>query len=397
MKIAFLGITSNLIRNQDQENIFNFISGQLSKIGEQASLISYFNNSFESLRKIISDNYDMVFCVGTDNMIYNNNIKSNLAKITEDRLIKNEQAILILKRYCESNNMTFGTNEEIESELPSKCIPLIDELSYNNGFLIKYNSTHIAFLPNNLQFAENMYLRYISALITEIADKNKEIVILRCYGISEKDIKTVIEEELNNKDVSIKIINQRLDNIIYIFYSVQNSANIQDVIASICSKLSKFIYATDENDLYNTAINLLKLQGKRVSIAETLTYGKIAYQLLKANSQIIEKSFVFNDFSKILDVFHIDSRTLVTHGNFSVNSVYEFDNALLDATKADISIFVLGQEDSNICYIAIGDIDGIHVYKNKLANFNENTIDTLAETTMFYLIKKLRQNDLHFN
>ena len=72
------------------------------------------------------------------------------------------------------------------------------------------------------------------------------------------------------------------------------------------------------------------------------------------------------------------------------------DNLLLEQANSDIAIFVLGDKTNNTCFIAIGDIDGIHVYKNKFMTYNQLTINMLSETTMFYLIKKLRQNDLQF-
>ena len=46
--------------------------------------------------------------------------------------------------------------------------------------------------------------------------------------------------------------------------------------------------------------------------------------------------------------------------------------------------------------MAIGDFDGIHVYKNKINIKNLNLIGNLSKTALFYLIKKLKQNDLCF-
>jgi len=74
----------------------------------------------------------------------------------------------------------------------------------------------------------------------------------------------------------------------------------------------------------------------------------------------------------------------------------ELDNLLIQKTVADIAIFVLGDINDDMCYVAIGDLDGIHVYKNKINHNDTSLIDTLSETTMFYLIKKLKQNDYKF-
>jgi hypothetical protein len=92
----------------------------------------------------------------------------------------------------------------------------------------------------------------------------------------------------------------------------------------------------------------------------------------------------------------IDSKVIDQFGKYSVNTVYELANALLEKQSSDNVIFVLADKSADYCYIAVGDFDGIHVYKNKL-NINQgNYIDTISKTATFYLIKKLKQNSLQF-
>ena len=52
---------------------------------------------------------------------------------------------------------------------------------------------------------------------------------------------------------------------------------------------------------------------------------------------------------------------------------------------------------SKLCYIAVGNADGIHVYKNTLFGNREQVIDSLTQTAFFYLIKNIKQNDLFFD
>ena len=52
MNIAFLGLNSDLVNINDQEEIINFFKKNILKLGKYASLISYFNNSFDSIRDV---------------------------------------------------------------------------------------------------------------------------------------------------------------------------------------------------------------------------------------------------------------------------------------------------------------------------------------------------------
>ena len=52
MKIACIALNSNLIEIKEQTNIIDFINKKLYEIGENISLISYFDNSLEKLKQI---------------------------------------------------------------------------------------------------------------------------------------------------------------------------------------------------------------------------------------------------------------------------------------------------------------------------------------------------------
>ena len=396
MKISFIGLDSNLTNIKKQDKIINSIKFNIFKIGEQASLISYFNNTFENLNNIIQDNYNLIFCIGSENALYNYNIKENFSRLFNKKIEKNFSCESALKKHCEINNLVFGSQEEMVCSLPQDSIPLCDSKYYDNGFMYRHNNTYIIYLPADYDLYLNVYSTLIMPMLKDIILTKNECVVLKCYGILEKDIRSIIENELSNKHVDIQIMSNRLDSSIHIRYNQENSDSVQTIIAEICSKLSKFIYSTEDSSLYETAINLLNIQKKKIVIAETITHGNTSLNISKNDVGVIEKSYIFNNFDSIASTLKLEPRVVNQFGKFSVNTVYELDNLLLQNSTSDIAVFILGDRSTDICYIAIGDIDGIHVYKNKIMTFNDSIIDTLTETTLFYLIKKLRQNDLQF-
>ena len=61
---------------------------------------------------------------------------------------------------------------------------------------------------------------------------------------------------------------------------------------------------------------------------------------------------------------------------------------MLEKTSADNVLFVLADKfNPDICYIAVGDIEGIHVYKNKIVGSKNIYTETISKTSIFYLIK----------
>ncbi len=396
MKISCIALNSNSINTQNQFKIIDYLKVKLYEIGENISLISYFDNSEENLKGLNISSYDFIFVIGTNSTIYNNNIKQNLCKIFSDKLKDFDSTVNSLKKYCLNNNIPFSVQEEMECKLPSASIPLCDEDYYDNGFMYKFNNTYIVYLPENMPFVTNSYQRYILPLLNDLIGFKRDFVVLKCFGILEKDIKTILADYFGRKDITLQIRSDGLDSAIYIRYDgTLEKIALQNIISDICSKLSKFIYATDDTSLYDMALDLLTLRNKKVIIGETLTFGNITKRLSSRKNSNITESFIFTNREGILKYTKVNPKAIENYGLYSVNSIYELTNAMLGLSNADIALFVLGDtKDSDICYIACGDIDGIHVYKNKINDKSDNLIENISKTAIFYLIKKLKQNDL---
>lgn len=399
MKISLVALNSNLITSENQTSVIRFLTKKLYEIGESVSLISYFDNSLDKLKTILTENNDMVFVIGTTYPIYNHNIKDNLSRIFSEKLETNNKCYTSLNKYCNSYNIPFSMQEEMEVKIPTNSIPLFDDEHYNNGFMYKNNNTYVIYLPDDLEFTRKNYKNYILPLLNDLISVDKEYQVIKCFGILEKDIKAAISEYFSVPNLSITIVSSDLDNAIYIKYPgvSDNISQIQNAIADIISKLNKFIYALEDVSLYDMAIELLKVQNKKLTIGETITYGNILKNLAMIDGDRIESSSIYLNFSDIKNQLSIDSDTIKEYGKYSVNTIYECANSLLENKSGEIVLFTLGESTkiNSTCYMAVGDIDGIHVYKNKI-NISDNVCENLSKTAIFYLIKKLKQNDLHF-
>lgn len=397
MKIGCIALNSNLISCEKQTKIIEYLSSKLYEIGESFSLISYFDNGLEKLKEVVGQDYRLLFLIGTNDVIYNHNIKDNISRIAGDKLEINPTASQTLKSYCAKFNIPFSIQEEMETNLPTKSIPLVFEDSFFNGFMYKLNDTFIIYLPSDFELLENNYTKYILPLINDLTSVNSNVQILKCFGILEKDIKNLISDCFGISGVEINIVSDDLDSAIFVRFSSEIEQSKQrEIISNIISKLNKFVYSLDNDSIYKMAVDLLKVQHKSLIVCETLTYGEISKNLAQIDNEVINFSGIYPSFDVIQREIKIDSQIISDYGKYSVNTVYELANAMLENKTGDLVLFVLGDKNSDICYMAIGDFDGIHVYKNKINIKNSDLISNLSKTAIFYLIKKLKQNDLCF-
>lgn len=395
MKISCIALNSNMLAITEQTNIINYIKNKLYEIGETFSSISYFDNSLETLKSHNLFENNLLFIIGTKSSVYNHNIKDNISRLISERMETNNNCYSALNKYCTNHNIVFSVQEEMEVKIPTNSIPLCYEYFYNNGFMYKYNDTYIVFLPAEYNFVEFNYTNYISPLVNDITDINCDIVTLKCFGILEKDIKALISDIDLKSKLQLTIVGDNLDSSIHIKYlKNQDNSEIQNLISEICSKLNKYIYSTENTDIYQMASDLLNLRGKHLVLGETITYGNINRKLSVIDLDIVSDAYTFNNYNSIINTLGIDKKILDKYGHYSVNTVYELANLLLEKSKAQIVMFLLGDKNADICYMAIGDINGIHVYKNKINTKDDNLISNLSKTAIFYLIKKLKQNDL---
>lgn len=395
MKSCCIALNSTLIQTEKQNKLINLINSKLYEMGEDFSLISYFDNNLERITDIFNDKYEIIFVIGTNSSIYNYNIKENLARLLGVKLINFEATFSALKKYCSNNNIVFSVQEEMEVMIPENSVPLCDYDHYLNGFMSKYNNKYIIFLPNDINFLTQNYNKYIEPLIKDISNNSCKQQIIKCYGIGEKELKNHLNEFYGLNDIKLQIISDELDTTIYINYQ-SNNAKIHNIISSIVSKINKYIYATENISIYQMAVDLLKMRNKTLSISETNTYGTLIKNLSMISPNSVSKAYLFTNFQSIIDTTNIDKEIISTYGEYSVNTVYELDNEILQISDTDISLFILGDIKKDICYIAVGDKDGIHVYKNKINFSSNNIIENICKTATFYLIKKLKQNDLLF-
>ena len=81
--------------------------------------------------------------------------------------------------------------------------------------------------------------------------------------------------------------------------------------------------------------------------------------------------------------------------------VHQIALNLIEEKNTDIVVTSIANEisaenPSSVCYIAVGDKREIHIYKNVFTGTFENIIENILTASYFYLIKKLKKNDFHF-
>ena len=197
-------------------------------------------------------------------------------------------------------------------------------------------------------------------------------------------------------------LHQCSEDVIEIFYD-ENTPKmmIDDVLRVFAEGLGDTVYALDDTPLNEQLVNLLKVRGKKISVAESFTGGGIAKQITAvagASAVYFEGVNTYNELSKIKRL-GVSEYTLKTVGAVSDQTAYEMASGLIATGDCDIAIATTGlagpQSDRSmlpvgLCYIAVGTKEKVFVYRYKFDGSREEITQTAIHYALFLAYKQLK-------
>ncbi|NLC16401.1 MAG: CinA family protein [Clostridiales bacterium] len=260
-----------------------------------------------------------------------------------------------------------------------------------------YSSCEIAFIDTDDQGIKLFEDMVLPVLISKsITHRYKHV--LRTYGINAEICKELIKDVSRAKArVSIDYIQTRaLCDIIIGYTDNMSGIEVLNVINSIKERLDKYLYAEGDVTLSQAAFEILLKTDRKISIAESYTGGRIVSQLVLypgASKVLIEGLVTYDEKSK-LSRLEIDKSVLEKNGVVSSETAYQMATGLIK-DGADIAMATTGfagPEGQNVglCYLALGDKDGIHIFENHFEGGREQIILQGCDNAFFRLIQYLK-------
>jgi nicotinamide-nucleotide amidase len=224
-------------------------------------------------------------------------------------------------------------------------------------------------------------------------------VVIKTFGISEEQVLSLIKDFSKYKTITITLEPSVLEVTIYVSYSNKVTKNNVDyVLGGIFERLKEHIYADFETTLSKLVLENLISQKKMLAVAESITGGKIASDIVLnggASKALCEGIVAYSNGAKI-NRLNVNPATLIEFGAVSVETAYEMAAGLLETSKADVVAATTGFAEmtesgkpAGLTYIAVGDISGIHVYKHSFSGDRLTVIESAVKTAFYYILKLL--------
>jgi len=230
-------------------------------------------------------------------------------------------------------------------------------------------------------------------------------IVIRTVGANSMRVKSLIDraKELDGGRITYLHTRRYDEDIIEILYGEDAPKMlVDDLLRLFADGLDGSVYAMDDTPLAEQLITLLKLRGKKISVAESFTGGGIARKLTSvsgASEVYFEGLNTYNELSKIKRL-GVSDYTLATMGAVSDQAAYEMAAGLIATGDCDISIATTGiagpksdrsMQPVGLCYIAVGTKESIFVYRYKFDGRRKEITETAINYALYQAYKHLKK------
>lgn len=328
-----------------------------------------------------------------------------IAALNNDKIVKNDFAFQAVMRYFGNRGLVATQESEKEYFFPSISRAIVNGSGLSQGYVTDIKQTPVFVLPFAKQEVLQVVKDAVLPFLAETIGYQTQVVTLKTFGISAQDLASILKEEIKNKQrVSVSFF-QNGPLVDIVLKAKKDNQFIEMVTQAVFQKTQKFIYAEQDISLQEACFNLLCQTKQTLSIAESITCGEVASSLIKNNQGaskiVLEAVVAYTDTSKI-DTLGVSAESLFEHTAVSSQVAYEMAAGMLAKTGSDLVVATTGyanhenHELDGVCYVAVGNANAIHIFKNKFFGTREENIEAATASALFYLMKKLRKNDFHF-
>ena len=204
---------------------------------------------------------------------------------------------------------------------------------------------------------------------------------------------------LKGKGVDFDVKENCLDALITMSADSVSREVFETIKSRLYNVFSEQVYCSFDESLQNLAGKLLKMNGRTLAVAESLTGGEICSRLTEVagiSENFFEGIVCYNRASKI-NRLGVPKTTLGEFGAVSRETAYAMVEGLVKP-PVDIGLATTGLAGPSgdegkpvgLVYIAVGTGEFITVFEKRLAGTRNEIRSAAANLALFYLIRYLR-------
>ena len=264
--------------------------------------------------------------------------------------------VKILERLTRSGRNIITENNKKQAMIPEGAIVLENYCGTAPGIIIEENNKRIILLPGPPREMHDMFEKSVKPYLEKFSSKQFISKYVRFYGIGESLLETKIKDIMDNQtNPTLALYAKTGEVLLRITVSGDDKAECEDLIRKQLDEIEKrvgeYIYLVGDEDIsstqteMNTVVANLLIENKfTISIAESLTGGKISSMLVEKSGiseALLEGIVCYSNKSKI-NTLGVREETLEKFGAVSEDVAKEMVLGVAKRLGADFAVATTG-------------------------------------------------------
>ena len=264
--------------------------------------------------------------------------------------------VKILERLTRSGRNIITENNKKQAMIPEGAIVLENFCGTAPGIIIEENNKRIILLPGPPREMRDMFEKSVKPYLEKFSNKHFISKYVRFYGIGESLLETKIKDIMDNQTNPTLALYAKTGEVLLRITASSEDKNeceqlISEQLKEIEKRVGEYIYLVGDEDISgtqtemnNVVANLLIENNFTISVAESLTGGKISSMLVEKSG--ISESFLegvvcYSNKSKI-NTLGVSEETLERFGAVSEEVAKEMALGVANRLGADFAVATTG-------------------------------------------------------
>lgn len=264
--------------------------------------------------------------------------------------------VKILERLTRSGRNIITENNKKQAMIPEGAIVLENYCGTAPGIIIEENNKRIVLLPGPPREMRDMFEKSVKPYLEKFSNKQFISKYVRFYGIGESLLETKIKDIMDNQtNPTLALYAKTGEVLLRITASGDNKEECEDLtrkqLDEIEKRVGEYIYLVGDEDISSTqtemntvVANLLIENNFTISIAESLTGGKISSMLVEKSgiSEVLLEGIVCYSNKSKINTLGVREETLEKFGAVSEEVAKEMALGVAKRLGADFAVATTG-------------------------------------------------------
>lgn len=352
MRVSILAVGTELLFGQTVNTNAAFLSKNLQLMGFNVMYHYVVGDNPKRLKETLAeafDKADIVITTGGLGPTQDDLTKEIVSEYMGEKLVCDEKVIDDLKAFFEKFGRKMSQNNIKQAYMPENGTTFYNDAGTAPACAIEKDGKCAICLPGPPREMTWLWNNGVKSYLEKFLDKKMFYKVIRTIGIGESDLETELLPVIDGQtdptvatyakegECAIRVASQR-DTL----EEAENAVN--QMIQRIDALVGQYIYSTDDEELKEVVVRILKEKGLTLSSAESCTAGKFAAAItdVPGASAVYGTGFVTYSIDAKVNQLGVDRNLIERDGVVSSTVAEAMAVQARNKSGSDIAVAITG-------------------------------------------------------